>query len=137
MQNYIVVTPRFSDFNQQGLLKASIHIDLACESQLAQMAPRYNLPLSSFVAKGLRWHIGEFKITFPKAIRTFDPLRIEADVFAVSGNTMTVDFTFFDNAREIKDALGTISVEWVGKDDKPVEIDGEIKQSLMKFGRVK
>lgn len=137
MQNYVVVVPRFSDFNSQGLLKASIHLDLACESQLAQMAPRYQLPLRGFIEKGLRWHIADFKISYPKVIRGFDPLRIEADVVSVEESTMVVDFSFFDEAREKKFAFGTIHFELTGAGDVIVPIPDDVKQSLVKFGCVR
>ena len=135
MQNYIVVTPRFSDFNIQGILKASTHLDLACESQLAQMAPRYNLPLPSFTAKGQRWHLGDFNINFPHVIRGLNPIRIEADVVAVKDNAMIVDFAFFDEQREKKFAFGAIRFELVGANDAPISIPDDVKQSLLKNGR--
>lgn len=137
MQNYIIVTPRFSDLNSQGLLKASTHLDLACEAQLAQMPTRYHLPLSIFAAKGLRWHIGDFKISYPKPIKTLAPLRIEADVVAVDGPSMVVEFTFLDEAKAQKFAFGVIRFDLVGKDDMPVAIDDEVKAFLVKNGRAK
>ena len=136
MQNYIIVTPRFSDFNMQGILKASIHVDLACESQLAQMGPRYNLPLASFAAKGLRWHLADFKISFPKVVKNLNPLRIEADVISVDGNAMNIEFSFFDEARELKYAFGTIRFELMDAKDQSVTIPSDIKQSLTQFGRM-
>ncbi len=135
MQNYIIVTPRFSDFNMQGILKASVHLDLACESQLAQMAPRYNLPLSSFAAKGLRWHLADFKISFPKVVKSLNPLRVEADVVAIEDNAMIIEFSFFDETRELKYAFGKIRFELVDMKDQPIAISGDIKQSLTQFGR--
>ena len=137
MQNFITVKPRFSDFNGQGLLKASIHLDLACESQLAQMSPRYNLPLSRFVSEGLRWHIEDFKISFPQVRRTLDPLRIEADVVAAEETAMTVSFAFFDSSKEKKFAFGSIRFELVGKNDLPVKLPADVRESLMKNGRIK
>jgi len=137
MQNYVIITPRFSDFNSQGLLKASIHLDLACESQLAQMSPRYNLPLPGFTAKGLRWHIADFKISYPKPIRGLDPLRIEADVVGVEEDTMVVDFSFFDQIREKKFAFGTIRFELVGANDAATRIPEDVRESLVRNGSIK
>lgn len=137
MQNYILVTPRFSDFNGQGLLKASIHLDLACEAQLAQMSPRYNLPLSSFTSKSLRWHIADFKISYPQVIRTLAPLRIEADVIGVEEHAMIVEFSFSDEIKEKLFARGTIKFELVGANDLPVMIPNDAKEALVKFGKVK
>ena len=137
MQNFIIVKPRFSDFNQQGLLKASTHLDLACESQLEQMSTRYNLPLPGFTAKGLRWHIADFKISYPKSIKGLNPIRIEADVVAVDDHAMIVDFGFFDESREQKFAFGSIRFDLVGKDDLPTTIPNEVRESLVKNGRVK
>ena len=137
MQNYILQKPRFSDFNGQALLKASIHLDLACEAQLAQMEPRYNLPLSLFVSQKLRWHIAGFNITYAKPIRGLDELRIEADVVKVEDCAMTVAFSFFDKMREKNFAFGEILFELNDANDKPVVISEEVKQSLVKFGKVK
>jgi acyl-CoA thioesterase FadM len=137
MQNYVILKPRFSDFNSQGLLKASTHLDLACESQLEQMSARYNLPLPSFSAKGLRWHIADFKISYPKAIKGLSPIRIEADVVGVEAHAMIVDFAFFDEAREQKFAYGTLKFDLVGKDDMPVVISSDVKESLVKYGKIK
>lgn len=137
MQNHITITPRFSDFNIQGLLKASTHLDLACEAQLAQMASRYSLPLSDFTKKSLRWHIADFKISYPKSIKTLDPVRIEADVVAVEDSTMVVDFLFSNEAREIKYAFGTIRFELVDANDASTSIPADVKQSLIKNGRIK
>lgn len=137
MQNFIIVKPRFSDFNQQGLLKASTHLDLACESQLEQMAARYNLPLPSFTEKGLRWHIADFKIAYPKAIKGLKPIRIEADVVQVLAHAMVVEFAFFDEAREQKFAYGSIQFDLVGRDDQPTPIPNDVRDSLIKNGRIK
>lgn len=137
MKNYVLVTPRFSDFNSQSLLKASIHLDLACESQLAQMAPRYNLPLLRFVKEGLRWHIADFKIAYEKPVRTFNPLRIEADVVDVGRNEMIVEFGFFDEEKSQTFAFGTIRFDLVGANDLPVELPADVKESFTKNGRIK
>lgn len=137
MKNYELIRPRFSDFNGQALLKASIHLDLACEAQLAQMAPRYNLPLQHFVSQGLRWHIADFKITYEKVIRGLSPLRIEADVTEVSSNAMLVEFAFFDEQKTQKFAFGTIRFDLVDSKDQPVELPADVRESLVKNGRVK
>jgi acyl-CoA thioesterase FadM len=137
MKNYVVITPRFSDFNGQALLKASIHLDLACEAQLAQMAPRYNLPLQQFVSQGLRWHIADFKISYDKVIRGLNPLRIEADVIEVSSNAMLVEFGFFDEQKSQKFAYGTIRFDLVDAKDQPFELPTDVRESLVKNGRVK
>lgn len=137
MKNYVIVTPRFSDFNSQSLLKASIHLDLACESQLAQMAPRYNLPLASFTSKGLRWHLADFKITYAKVIRNWNPLRIEADVVALAEDAMIVEFGFFDEEKSQKFAFGTIRFELVGANDLPVSLPPDVREAFIKNGRIK
>lgn len=136
MQNYILVNPRFSDFNGQGLLKASIHLDLACEAQLVQMSSRYKLPLTKFTTIGLRWHIADFNISFPYPIRTLEPLRIEADVVQVDDQAMVVDFIFFDEHREKKFAFGSLRFELVGPDDLAVKIPSDVRDCLAKFGRI-
>ena len=137
MQNFIIVKPRFSDFNQQGLLKASTHLDLACESQLEQMSTRYKLPLPGFTAKGLRWHIADFKISYPQPIKSLNPIRIEADVVAVDDHAMTVEFGFFDESKSQKFAYGSIRFELVGANDLQATLPSEVKKSLMQNGRVK
>ena len=137
MKNYVLITPRFSDFNSQGLLKASTHLDLACEAQLAQMAPRYNLRLSPFYKAGLRWHIADFKINYAKAVRTFDPLRIEADVIEVGSDAMLVEFTFSDESGSKKYASGTIRFDLLDADDQPVQLPADVNESLIKNGRMK
>lgn len=138
MKNYVVLTPRFSDFNLQGILKASTHLDLACEAQLAQMEPRYNLPLfEKFAKRGLRWHIAEFDIKYPKVIRPLKPIRIEADVVAVEKSDMIVDFRFADELGETEFALGRIRFELVDGQDSRVPLDDEVITSLRKYGRMK
>ena len=137
MKNYVLITPRFSDFNGQALLKASIHLDLACEAQLAQMAPRYNLPLSRFTSQGLRWHIADFKVSYDKVVRGLNPLRIEADVIEVSSNTMLVEFGFFNEEKTEKFAYGTIRFDLVDSKDQPVELPADVRESFIKNGKVR
>lgn len=137
MKNYVLITPRFSDFNGQALLKASIHLDLACEAQLAQMAPRYNLPLSRFTSQGLRWHIADFQINYDIVIRGLSPLRIEADVIEVFSNAMLVKFGFFNEEKSTTFAHGTIRFDLVDSKDKPVELPTDVRESLTKNGNVK
>lgn len=137
MKNYVLITPRFSDFNGQALLKASIHLDLACEAQLAQMAPRYNLPLKQFIVQGLRWHIADFKIRYEKVIRGLEPIRIEADVIEVASDAMLVEFGFFDESKGQKYAFGTIRFDLVDSKDQPVELPADVRESLTKNGRLK
>ena len=137
MKNYVVITPRFSDFNGQALLKASIHLDLACEAQLAQMAPRYNLPLSRFTQQGLRWHIADFKITYDKAVRGLNPLRIEADVVEVAVNAMLVEFGFFDEQKSEKFAYGTIRFDLVDSSDQLVDLPDDVRKALVENGKAK
>ncbi len=119
------------------LRAASIHLDLACEAQLAQMAPRYNLPLPSFTAKGFRWHIADFRITYAKPIRNFNPLRIEADVIELAEDAMIVEFGFFDEEKSQTFAFGTIRFDLVGANDVPVSLPPEVRDALMRNGRVK
>ena len=137
MKNYADITPRFSDFNGQGILKASIHLDLACEAQLAQMAPRYNLPLQKFTSQGLRWHLADFKINFEKVIRGLNPLRIEADVVKVSTNSMVIEFGFFDQTKIQTFAHGTIRFDLVGTNDELIELPADVRESLVRNGKVK
>jgi len=138
MNNYVLITPRFSDFNGQALLKASIHLDLACEAQLAQMAPRYNLPLvARFSSQGLRWHIANFNIEYEKVIRGLNLLRIEADVTKISTNAMLVEFGFFDEEKSQRFAYGKIRFDLVDAKDQLVEIPADVRESLIKNGRVK
>lgn len=137
MKNYVLITPRFSDFNGQALLKASIHLDLACEAQLAQMAPRYNLPLSRFTSQGLRWHIADFQINYDIVIRGLSPLRIEADVIEVFSNAMLVKFGFFNEEKSTTFAYGTIRFDLVDSKDQPVELPTDVRESLTNNGNVK
>ena len=137
MKNYVLITPRFSDFNGQAILKASIHLDLACEAQLAQMAPRYDLPLSRFTSQGLRWHIADFNIRYDKVIRGLNPLKIEADVIGLSSNAMVVEFGFFNEEKTEKFAYGTIRFDLVDSKDQPVDLPADVVKSLLKNGKVK
>lgn len=136
MNNFVTITPRFSDFNSQNLLKASTHLDLACESQLAQMGPRYNLPLSQFISQGLRWHIADFKITYERAVRGLNPLRIEADVVEVSKQYMVVEFGFFSEDKGINFAFGKIRFDLVNSKDELVDLPTNVSDSLKRNGRI-
>jgi acyl-CoA thioesterase FadM len=114
--NFIVVQPRFADFNLQGILRAALYLDFVCECQLHQFEHRFGIKQETYTARGERWHITEYFIRVKKPVRAIEQFIVEADIIGVLESRLRVRFRFLSHNRRTIIADGYICFDVV--DDK-------------------
>ena len=132
--NFIVVRPRYADFNLQGILRVGVYPELICECQLQQFETRFGLPLKVFDERGERWQITEYSIRVKSPIRALDQFIVEANLIGVLESRLRVRFRFLSQNRKQTYANGHICFDLV--DDKtnlPKAIPEEERKRLEKY----
>ena len=125
-QHAISMQPRFSDFNMQGILRGSLYFDFACEAQLAQFKSRYGIRFDKYGKAGLKWNITDYRITFHEEYQKLEPFAVVANIIEAQGPRIKVEFSFWDQAHQLKYASGTIIFDLYNVAKKSyVSIDSE------------
>ncbi len=112
LQHAIQISPRFSDYNVQGLLKWSLHFDFVCEAQLAQFTTRYGIRFAKYQEVGQRWNIKNYQINMHEDNAwLMQPIWVVTDITKLSGSNQFVEFSFWNSDQTLKYASGSIQFE--------------------------
>jgi len=111
--NFIVVRPRYADFNLQGILRVGVYPELICECQLHLFDKQFGLPLKVFTDRGERWHITEYFIRVKTPVKAMDEFIVEAALIGVLESRLRVRFRFYNKSRKLVHADGYICFDLV------------------------
>lgn len=132
--NFIVVKPRYSDFNLQGILRVGVYPELICECQLHLFEHRFGLPLKTFTDRGERWHITEYFIRVQSPVKAMEEFIVEADLIGVRESRLRVRFRFRTKNRKAVHAEGYICFDLVdNKTNSPKSISKQDREHLEKL----
>lgn len=119
-------TPRFSDFDLQGILNSRQYVDLLVEARFEQMQRCYNYPIDHYLKRGQHWVVAKMQFLFISPIYPGREILVTTAVSKIEGAKATVEFSFETTAsdgRAKTHATGT--TEYVLIDlatKKPVDI---------------
>ena len=132
--NFIVVKPRYADFNLQGILRVGVYPELICECQLHLFENRFGLPLKVFTDRSERWHITEYFIRVQSPVKAMEEFIVEADLIGVRESRLRVRFRFLSKNRKTVRAEGYICFDLVDdKTNAPKAIPEKEREHLEKF----
>lgn len=129
--NFIVVRPRYADFNLQGILRVGVYPELICECQLQQFETRFGLPLKTFNERGERWHITEYFIRVKSPIKAIEQFIVEADLIGVLESRLRVRFRFQSQNRKLIHAEGYICFDLVDDKTNQTKSIPEVERKLL------
>jgi acyl-CoA thioesterase FadM len=87
-------TPRFSDFDMQGIMSSRCYLDLLVEARLDQMVRCYEIPLDHYTAKNQTWVFSAVTLSFLSPVVYGTKLLVETEVTNIEGAAATVDVVF-------------------------------------------
>lgn len=132
--NFIIVTPRYSDFNLQGILRVGVYPELICEAQLHQFDHRFGLPLKTYDQRGERWHITEYFIRVKKPVKAMNKFIVETTLIGVLESRLRVRFQFLSHNRKDTHAEGYICFDLVDdKTNAPKMIPAKERELLSQY----
>jgi acyl-CoA thioester hydrolase/thioesterase-3 len=93
-------TPRFSDFDMQGIMSSRCYLDFLVEARIDQMVRCYEIPLARYAEKNQTWVFSAVTLSFVSPIFFGTKIRVETEVTAIEGAAATVDFSFRHAAKD-------------------------------------
>jgi acyl-CoA thioesterase FadM len=100
-------TPRFSDFDLQGIMSSRCYLDLLVEARIDQMVRCYEIPLDRYTEKNQTWVFSAVTLTFLSPVFYGTKLLVETEVTNIEGAAATVDFAFRHATKDKVFATGT------------------------------
>ena len=123
-------SPRFSDFDLQGILNSRQYVDILNEARFDQMKRCYNYPIEEYVKKGQHWVVSGLSFTFISPIYPGRPVLVHTQVVKIEGPKAYVEFSFETETKVGFKVHASGSAEYVLIDIKsksPVDISAEEK----------
>lgn len=93
-------TPRFSDFDLQGILNSRQYIDLLNEARFDQMNRCYKYPIEEYVKQGLHWVAASLSFNFMSPIYPGRKVLVFTQVVNIEGPKACVEFSFETNSSD-------------------------------------
>jgi acyl-CoA thioester hydrolase/thioesterase-3 len=87
-------TPRFSDFDMQGIMSSRCYLDFLVEARIDQMVRCYEIPLDHYTAKNQTWVFSAVTLTFLRPVVYGTKILVETEVTSIEGAAATVAFAF-------------------------------------------
>jgi acyl-CoA thioester hydrolase/thioesterase-3 len=87
-------TPRFSDFDMQGIMSSRCFLDFLVEARIDQMVRCYEIPLDHYTEKNQTWVFSAVTLTFLRPVLYGTTILVETEVTSIEGAAATVDFVF-------------------------------------------
>ncbi|HXU03963.1 MAG TPA: acyl-CoA thioesterase [Polyangia bacterium] len=87
-------TPRFSDFDMQGIMSSRCYLDYLVEARIDQMARCYELPLAHYAERNQTWVFSAVALDFLSPVLFGAKIVVETEVTKIEGAAATVDFAF-------------------------------------------
>ena len=100
-------TPRFSDFDMQGIMSSRCYLDFLVEARIDQMVRCYEIPLDHYTAKSQTWVFSAVTLTFLRPVHYGTKILVETEVTSIDGAAATVDFAFRQAGRDKVVAQGS------------------------------
>jgi acyl-CoA thioester hydrolase/thioesterase-3 len=116
-------TPRFSDFDMQGIMSSRSYLDYLIEARIDQMQRCYELPIDKYTKKNQSWVFSAVSLSFISPVAFGTKLLVDTEVVAMEGATATVDFAFRHSTKDKIFATGRATYHLVDLATKrPVDI---------------
>ena len=116
-------TPRFSDFDMQGIMSSRSYLDFLVEARIDQMARCYEIPLERYAEKGQTWVFSAVTLSFVSPVRFGTKIVVETEVVNIEGAAALVDFAFRHPTKDKVFALGCATYHLVDLEPKrPVDV---------------
>jgi acyl-CoA thioester hydrolase/thioesterase-3 len=116
-------TPRFSDFDMQGIMSSRCYLDFLVEARIDQMARCYELPLGHYAAKNQSWVFSAVSMSFVSPVHFGTKILVETEVTRIDGAAAIVDFAFRHPAKDKVFALGCATYHLIDLATKrPVDV---------------
>ena len=116
-------TPRFSDFDMQGIMSSRCYLDFLVEARIDQMARCYELPLTHYAEKNQSWVFSAVTLTFVSPVYFGTKLLVETEVTKIEGAAAPVDFAFRHPAKDKVFAKGCATYHLIDLGTKrPVDV---------------
>jgi acyl-CoA thioester hydrolase/thioesterase-3 len=119
-------TPRFSDFDMQGIMSSRSYLDFLVEARIDQMSRCYEVPIDSYTKKNQTWVFSAITLSFISPVVFGTKLLVDTEVVAMEGASATVDVSFRHATKDKIFATGRATYHLVDLGTKrPVEIPKE------------
>jgi acyl-CoA thioester hydrolase/thioesterase-3 len=116
-------TPRFSDFDMQGIMNSRCYLDFLVEARIDQMARCYQVPLDHYEKQNQSWVFSAFTIAFINPVFFGAKILVETEVMRIVGSAATVDFAFRHATKEKIFARGCATYHLIDLGTKrPVDV---------------
>jgi len=116
-------TPRFSDFDMQGIMSSRCYLDFLVEARIDQMVRCYDRPLDHYAERNQSWVFSALSIGFVSPVFFGTKILVETEVTKIEGAAATVDFAFRHPAKDKVFARGCATYHLIDLGTKrPVDV---------------
>ena len=117
------LTPRFSDFDMQGIMSSRSYLDFLTEARIDQMGRCYELPIDTYTKRNQSWVFSAVSLSFISPVVFGMKVLVDTEVVAMEGATATVDFAFRHSTKDKIFAKGRATYHLIDLATKrPVDI---------------
>ncbi len=128
-------TPRFSDFDVQGILNSKNYIDFLSEARIEQMIRCYKLPMDHYMKMNQTWVFSSVQMNFLRPVYLGKKIVVETEVYKIDGSKAWVSFLIRGNDASSKHAEGEAIYTLIDIQKKiPISISDQDIQIFLSSG---